>query len=76
MILFVAVRDKSTVDTGAGFDTQGMASIKGGDEELACIFVFTPTPEGAYSRMFAPEYGIIEDPAMAGSTTLVRLLPI
>jgi len=33
-----------------------------------CVFVFTPTPEGAYSRMFAPEYGIIEDPA-TGSVT-------
>ena len=33
-----------------------------------CVFVFTPTPDGAYSRMFAPEYGIVEDPATGSST--------
>jgi trans-2,3-dihydro-3-hydroxyanthranilate isomerase len=38
------------------------------DHELACVFVFTPTGEGAYSRMFAPEYGIVEDPATGSST--------
>jgi len=31
-------------------------------------FVFTPTPFGAYSRMFAPILGSVEDPA-AGSAT-------
>lgn len=29
----------------------------------ACVFVLTPTAEGAYSRMFAPEHGIAENPA-------------
>lgn len=33
-----------------------------------CVFVFTPASEGAYSRMFAQEYGIIEDPATGSST--------
>lgn len=33
-----------------------------------CVFVFSPTQEGAYSRMFAPEYGIPEDPATGSST--------
>ncbi|HLI97040.1 MAG TPA: PhzF family phenazine biosynthesis protein, partial [Candidatus Baltobacteraceae bacterium] len=28
----------------------------------------TPTPEGAYSRMFAPELGVIEDPATGSAT--------
>jgi trans-2,3-dihydro-3-hydroxyanthranilate isomerase len=32
------------------------------------VFVFAPTNEGAYSRMFAPEYGIVEDPATGSST--------
>ena len=32
------------------------------------LFVFAPTPYGAYSRMFAPEYGISEDPATGSST--------
>jgi trans-2,3-dihydro-3-hydroxyanthranilate isomerase len=30
--------------------------------------VFTPTPEGAYSRMFAPEHGVMEDPATGSAT--------
>jgi predicted PhzF superfamily epimerase YddE/YHI9 len=29
---------------------------------------FAATSEGAYSRMFAPEYGIVEDPATGSST--------
>lgn len=33
-----------------------------------CVFIFTPTTEGAYSRMFAPEYGVPEDPATGSST--------
>jgi PhzF family phenazine biosynthesis protein len=33
-----------------------------------CVFAFAPTPEGAYSRMFAPDYGIREDPATGSST--------
>lgn len=38
------------------------------ESESFCVFVFTPTPDGAYSRMFAPEYGIPEDPATGSST--------
>jgi trans-2,3-dihydro-3-hydroxyanthranilate isomerase len=30
--------------------------------------VFTPTADGAYSRMFAPDFGIMEDPATGSST--------
>ena len=33
-----------------------------------CVFLFTPTPEGDYSRMFAHEYGVVEDPATGSST--------
>ena len=33
-----------------------------------CAFVFAPTAEGAYSRMFAPDYGVVEDPATGSST--------
>jgi trans-2,3-dihydro-3-hydroxyanthranilate isomerase len=32
------------------------------------VFVFAPTPQGAYSRMFAPEHGIAEDPATGSAT--------
>lgn len=65
--IFVAVKDKATVDR-AWVDLQGMREIKGSDTEPVCVFVFTPTPEGAYSRMFAPEYGVVEDPATGSST--------
>ena len=45
-----------------------MATLTDGQQEPACVFVFAPTSGGAYSRMFAPEYGIIEDPATGSST--------
>ena len=65
--IFIAVRDKATVDR-AWLDWQGLRTLKGADQEAMCAFVFTPTPEEAYSRMFAPEYGIAEDPATGSST--------
>jgi hypothetical protein len=33
-----------------------------------CVFTFAPTPTGAYSRMFAPDLGVVEDPATGSST--------
>ena len=45
-----------------------MSIIKGADAAPICVFVFTPVPEGAYARMFAPEYGVPEDPATGSST--------
>jgi len=65
--IFVAVKDKEAVDR-AWLDLQGTTMLKDGWREPACVFVFTPTPGGAYSRMFALEYGIIEDPATGSST--------
>jgi len=65
--IFVAVKDKEVVDR-AWLDLHGMATITDGQQEQACVFVFAPTSGGAYSRMFAPEYGIIEDPATGSST--------
>jgi trans-2,3-dihydro-3-hydroxyanthranilate isomerase len=65
--IFIAVGDKAAVDR-AWLDLQGNKTLKGTDEEPVCVFVFTPTPEGAYSRMFAPEHGVIEDPATGSST--------
>jgi len=64
--VFVAVKDKGAVDR-AWIDVGGLKRLRGSDEPF-CVFVFTPTPEGAYSRMFAPEYGIVEDPATGSST--------
>lgn len=64
---FVALRDKNAVDR-AWLDPGGMKLLQGPDSEPMCVFVFTPTEQGAYSRMFAPSYGIVEDPATGSST--------
>lgn len=32
------------------------------------VFLFAPTPTGAYSRMFAPDFGMPEDPATGSAT--------
>jgi trans-2,3-dihydro-3-hydroxyanthranilate isomerase len=56
------------VNSLASLDLPGLLKLKGAASEPLCVFVFTPTPAGAYSRMFAPEYGIIEDPATGSAT--------
>jgi len=65
--LFVALRDRLAVNR-AWLDLAGMKQLRGSDAEPMCMFVFTPTVQGAYSRMFAPEYGVAEDPATGSST--------
>jgi trans-2,3-dihydro-3-hydroxyanthranilate isomerase len=58
----VAAKDKAAVDR-AWLDLAGLKALRGSEGESFCVYVFAPTPAGAYSRMFAPEYGIPEDPA-------------
>jgi trans-2,3-dihydro-3-hydroxyanthranilate isomerase len=65
--LFIAVKDKATVDRASLGLPQYRKLVRAGDEAL-CIFVFTPTASGAYSRMFAPEHGVQEDPATGSAT--------
>lgn len=65
--LFIALQDRDAVDR-AWLDSHGSFVLKGEYHEPMCVFVFTPTSYGAYSRMFAPEYGIVEDPATGSST--------
>lgn len=65
--ILVALRNREAVDR-ASLEMQGLAKIKAGSDESACVFVFAPTDEGAYSRMFAPELGVVEDPATGSST--------
>jgi trans-2,3-dihydro-3-hydroxyanthranilate isomerase len=65
--LFVALKGKDAVDR-AWLDSHGSAVLKEGHREPMCVFVFSPTADGAYSRMFAPDYGITEDPATGSST--------
>ena len=65
--VFIALRDRRAVDD-VWLDSHGVSIIKGADAAPICVFVFTPVPEGAYARMFAPEYGVPEDPATGSST--------
>ena len=68
--VFIGVKDKEAVDR-AWLDSLGSATVRklnGENSEPLCVFVFAPTPEGAYSRMFAPEHGVAEDPATGSST--------
>jgi trans-2,3-dihydro-3-hydroxyanthranilate isomerase len=65
--IYVGLRDRRAVDR-AWLDLSGARLLRGSNTELMCVFVFTPTADGAYSRMFAPEYGVAEDPATGSST--------
>jgi trans-2,3-dihydro-3-hydroxyanthranilate isomerase len=65
--IFVAVKNPDAVDR-AWIDLDGMNLLAGAVHDPVCVFVFAPTPQGAYSRMFAPEFGIPEDPATGGVT--------
>jgi trans-2,3-dihydro-3-hydroxyanthranilate isomerase len=60
--VFVPVRDRATVDE-AKIDTAALADLTRGKKTPICVFVFAPVENGAYSRMFAPQLGVPEDPA-------------
>lgn len=66
-MIFVALKDPEAVDR-ASLEMAGYRQMKGADTEPAGVFVFAPTAEGAYSRMFGPELGIVEDPATGSAT--------
>ncbi len=65
--LYVALKTERAVDE-AWLDLGGSKAIRGSSAEPICVFVFTPRADGAYSRMFAPEHGVVEDPATGSST--------
>jgi trans-2,3-dihydro-3-hydroxyanthranilate isomerase len=65
--LIVALKDQEAVDR-AWLDAAGMKKLRDGEAEPFCVFVFCRTEQGAYSRMFAPDYGVPEDPATGSST--------
>jgi trans-2,3-dihydro-3-hydroxyanthranilate isomerase len=65
--LYIALTDKDAVDR-AWLDGRGGAELEAAHGQSCCVFVFTPTADGAYSRMFAPHHGIAEDPATGSST--------
>lgn len=66
-ITFVAVRDNAAVDD-ARVDSALLHDLLRGTKNKVCIFVFAPTERGAYSRMFAPQLGVPEDPATGSAT--------
>ena len=65
--LIIAVRDKEQVDR-AWLESSGLSLLKSKDEPPLLVMVFTPTHDGAYSRVFGPEYGVREDPATGSAT--------
>ncbi len=66
--VFIALKSKDTVDR-TRLNSSGLNRLREISPGPFCIFIFTPTSEGAYSRMLAaPEYGIFEDPATGSST--------
>ena len=65
--IFVALRDRAAVDR-AWLDSSGMRRFEGDQAALSGVFVFAPTEQGAYSRMFGPNHGISEDPATGSAT--------
>jgi trans-2,3-dihydro-3-hydroxyanthranilate isomerase len=66
--LFIPVKNPDVVDRSR-LDNAGYSKLKPFFKDQAvCVFVFAPAKEGAYSRMFAPEHGVSEDPATGSST--------
>jgi trans-2,3-dihydro-3-hydroxyanthranilate isomerase len=61
-IAVIAVKSKDAVDR-AWLDRTAQQALQGADGVPVCAYVFTPTPNGAYGRMFAPIHGVPEDPA-------------
>lgn len=66
-MIFIAVKDRGVVDR-AWLEMAGFRRMMGADTEPTGVFVFAPVAEGAYSRMFAPELGVVEDPATGSAT--------
>ena len=65
--LYIPVVDRETVDRIA-FDTSAWKRFRSDNSGPLCVFAFAAVAEGAYSRMFAPDYGVVEDPATGSST--------
>jgi trans-2,3-dihydro-3-hydroxyanthranilate isomerase len=62
--VFIALKNKEAVDR-AMLDLGASRKLH---HEPIFIFLFAPTREGAYSRMFAPDHGVAEDPATGSAT--------
>jgi len=66
--LFIALKSSAAVDE-LSLDSAKWAAIHSRyHPDPMCAFVFSPTSEGAYSRVFAPDYGVAVDPGTGSST--------
>lgn len=65
--VYIPLKSREAVDRAA-LDPRSLPRLKPEGGEPVCVFVFTPEPTGAYSRMFAPEHGVVEDPATGSAT--------
>jgi trans-2,3-dihydro-3-hydroxyanthranilate isomerase len=65
--IFIAVDSPATVDE-AQLDVGTFSKVVEERQVPTCVFVFAPTDMGAYSRFFAPQLGIAEDPATGSAT--------
>jgi trans-2,3-dihydro-3-hydroxyanthranilate isomerase len=65
--VYVPLKDAAAVDR-IDVDGARMRALLAGEPEPTCVFAFAPVREGAYSRMFAPEHGVAEDPATGSAT--------
>jgi trans-2,3-dihydro-3-hydroxyanthranilate isomerase len=65
--VYVPLKDAATVDR-VDVDGTEMRKLLAAEPEPTCVFVFAPTHGGAYSRMFAPDHGVPEDPATGSAT--------
>ncbi len=65
--VFIALKSKEAVDR-AVLDIHALQLLKREPDESFFVFVFAPAVQGAYSRMFAPEHGVTEDPATGSAT--------
>ena len=60
--LFVALRDRATVDRATG-DALAMLKLPDLSRSHPAVLLFTQQGVECYSRMFAPALGVLEDPA-------------
>lgn len=65
--LYIALKNPAAVDRAA-LDTANWNRFKLEHLKPMAVFIFATTAEGAYSRMFAPDHGVHEDPATGSST--------
>lgn len=65
--IYIPLRDRATVDRAA-IDSAAFYRLIAPRNEPTCIFIFAPAEDGAYSRMFSPELGVVEDPATGSAT--------